>query len=113
MRGSLFPYSESIHLVLNSNLGVRVEVGTQMRQRFGHIFAAEAKADVAGLVINAAWKQQNAGVADNVFAEFERVALGLEVHEADGTGVRLYPFEQMGALLEESVKKAQIALHDF
>jgi len=61
-----------------------IKVGTQMRQRFGHIFAAEAKADVARLVINAAWKQQNAGVADNLFAEFERVALGLEVHEADG-----------------------------
>jgi len=56
-----------------------------MRQRFGHIFAAEAKADVARLVINAAWKQQNAGVADNVFADSNASRWGLNA-EAMGLG---------------------------
>src|SRR6266852_3326713 len=90
-----------------------VQVSAQLRQRFGHIFAAEAEADVAWLVVNVARKQQNASVTNNVFAEFERVALGLEVHEADGTSIGPYPFEQMRALLEESVEKTQIAHHDF
>jgi hypothetical protein len=47
------------------------------------------------------------------FAEFECVTLRPEMHEADGTGIGLFPLEQMGTLLEESIEKTQIARDDF
>ena len=89
-----------------------IEVGAELRQGFGHIFAPEAEADVARLVIDGARKQQDAGVADHIFAESEHIARGLEVHEANGASVWFYPFEQMRALLDEGIEKTQIAQDD-
>src|SRR5882724_1328840 len=91
---------------------MRIEAGAELRQGFGHILAPKSEADVARLVINSARKQQDAGVAHHFFAEGEHIALGLEMREADGAGVRFRPFEPMRALLDESIEKAQIAQGD-
>ena len=72
-------------------LCVTGEIGFQLGQGFGHVGAAIAEANMARLVVDGAGEKKNAGLLNNGFAELEDILLGLEFHEADGTGVRRSP----------------------
>jgi len=44
-------------------------VGIELGERFGRVAAAEAEADVVGLIVDGAGKKENAGLLDESFAE--------------------------------------------
>jgi hypothetical protein len=56
---------------------VRIEVGVEPRQRFGHVFAAVAEADVTRLVVDGSWEEQDARIADDFLAKLQNVSIGL------------------------------------
>jgi hypothetical protein len=85
---------------------------SEVCQSLGHVFAAVAKADVARLVVDCAGEEQDAGIADNFFAEREDVAVRFEAHEADGAGVGLHPFKKIRPLAKEGIENRQVAVDD-
>ena len=83
-----------------------------MGEGFRHVTAAIAEADVAGLVIDGARQEKDAGFADEAFAEGLDVLRGLEAGEADGAGVRRGPFEKIRATRKEGTELGKIAKND-
>ena len=83
-----------------------------MGQGFGHVAAAIAEADVAGLVVDGAGQEKNTGLLDEAFAEGLDVLLRLEAREADGAGVGRSPIEKIRVAREESGKLWKIAKDD-
>jgi len=76
---------------------------------FGHVTAAIAEADVAGLVVDGAGEEKDTGFADKAFAEGLDVLRGLEASEADGAGVGRSPIEKIRVTREESAQLGKIA----
>lgn len=89
-----------------------VQVGFKLSKRLGHVFAAVAKANVAGLVVDGAGKKQYASVTDDVFAEGEDILLRLETSEADSAGVGRGPIEKIGVAREECAEQREIVVDD-
>jgi len=92
--------------------GIGGEPGFELGQGFGHIAAAITKADVTGLVIDSARKEEDTGFADEAFAERLHVLRGLEAGEPDGSGVGKSPIEEAGMPREESGQQGEIAEDD-
>ena len=109
----VFPPSTShrrFATISNSRAGV--EIGAELRERFRHVFAAIAEANVARLIVDGSRQEQNSRVFHHVLAKRSNVALGLEVREADGTGVGLDPLEEARMPPKERVEKGQVAKDD-
>jgi len=79
---------------------------------FGHVTATVAEADVAGLVVDGAGQEKDAGFTDEAFAEGLDVFRGLEAGEADGAGVGRSPIENIRVTREESAQLGKIAKND-
>jgi len=75
---------------------------------FGHVTAAIAEADVAGLVVDGAGEEKDTGFADKAFAEGLDVLRGLEASEADGAGVGRSPIEKIRVTREESAQLGRL-----
>src|SRR5271165_7345525 len=88
------------------------EPGFEVGEGFGHVAAAVAEADVAGLVVNGAGQEKNTGFSDEAFTEGFDVLRGLEASEADGAGVGRSPLEKIRATREESAQLGKIAQND-
>ena len=89
-----------------------LQVGFELSEGLGHILAAVAETDVAGLVVDGAGEKEDACFADEVIAKGEDVLLGLEASEADGAGIRRSPVEKMGMAREERRELRKIAQDD-
>ena len=106
---------ESDRLRLSGGAGesLALQVGLQLSEGLGHILAAVAETDVAGLVVDGAGEKEDACFADEVIAKGEDVLLlGLETSEADGAGIRRSPVEKMGMAREERRELRKIAQDD-
>ena len=85
--------------------GVLLQVGFKVSESLGHVLAAVAKTDMAGLVVNGAGKKKDTSVADNVFAESEDVLPDFETREAEGGGVWRGPIQEIGVPREKRGKQ--------
>jgi len=77
---------------------------------FGHVLAAVAKTDMAGLIVNGTGKKKDTSVADNVFAESDDVLLGFETREANGGRVRRGPIQEIGVPRQKPSKQWKIVV---
>src|SRR5579864_7502090 len=90
-----------------------VEVSSKLSERFGHVFAAEAEANVARLVVDGSRQEQDCCIFHNVFTKRKNIALPLVADKTDRAGVGLDPFEEIRTLAEEGIQKGQVAQDEF
>ena len=64
-----------------------MEISAELRQSFGHVFAAVAETDVTRLVVNGAREKQDTAIVYYLFAKSVNIAIRLELNEPDGAGV--------------------------
>src|SRR3974377_110708 len=77
----------------------------------GQVGAAKADADMAGLVVDRAGKQEDAGLGEACAVSGEVTDSG-HAGESDGACGRAYPLEGLGVPLEEGVEQRQGVLPD-
>src|SRR6202011_3581970 len=65
-------------------------------ERDGQVGAPEAEADVAGLAVDRARKQQHTCACGDLLAPLLNVEVALHAREADRPGARWHPFEHVG-----------------
>src|SRR5713226_8178142 len=87
------------------------EVRLKESEGIGHVGPAEADADVAGLVVDRAWQEQDADLGEPCAVPGEVMDSG-DAGEADRACRRAYPLEGFGVPLEEAVEDRQVAPHD-
>ncbi len=88
--------------------GAGLQVGVEVGEGVGHVFSAEAEADVAGLVVDGAGEEEDAGVTDELVAEELDVLLGLEAGKADGGSVGRSPIEKIRVAGEKAGEQREI-----